>query len=76
MKRLAPLALLALAACGTTSGAVKVTCGVQVKTFTAAQEQALGVAIAALDPASPIITMGDDWARMRADARACQVAVP
>lgn len=44
---------------------------ITVKTYTPAEEQALGAAISALDENNPIIPAMGDYHRMREQARAC-----
>jgi len=47
-----------------------------VVTYTLAQEQALGRAVAALQPDSPMVGAMADYLALRKSARACQGAKP
>ena len=77
MRRVATLAILAVAAVGLAScqtlTAVQLTC-LPLKTYTPAEQKALADAMAALDPTSPLIGLAGDYSAMRDADRACVAA--
>lgn len=70
MKRVAILAVLALTACAHTASTVTMTC-VARPAYTAAQEQAIGNAIAALPPDSALIGLAADYTQVLKEIDAC-----
>ena len=67
------------AACAGGGGAPAVTVTVScppLKTYALADERALGAAVAALPPGSPLIGAMADYGALRAADRACRAAAP